>query len=141
MCKCTPQIRTPYCGKGDCVWPHEKEGVRSDRAEELKPEDCPEAIYLDSVGTGTWTDKEDGAWQLKYVRADLCTRPPDAGCVVPEGWKLVPVEPTEEIYNALHAELSGDPDGFSFVEGEWYTKVYKAVLKAAAPQSAQKERE
>ena len=21
MCKCTPSIRTPYCGKGDCVWP------------------------------------------------------------------------------------------------------------------------
>lgn len=21
MCKCTPEIRTPFCGKGDCVWP------------------------------------------------------------------------------------------------------------------------
>lgn len=21
MCRCTPEIRTPFCGKGDCVWP------------------------------------------------------------------------------------------------------------------------
>lgn len=21
MCKCTPEIKTPFCGKGDCVWP------------------------------------------------------------------------------------------------------------------------
>lgn len=30
MCKCTPNIRTPYCGKGECVWPHQKkpEGAR-----------------------------------------------------------------------------------------------------------------
>lgn len=27
MCKCTPNIRTPFCGKGDCVWPHEKKEV------------------------------------------------------------------------------------------------------------------
>lgn len=35
-------------------------------------EECPEAIYLDSVGTGTWADKEDGKWRLKYIRSDLC---------------------------------------------------------------------
>ena len=23
MCKCTPEIRTPYCGKGDCQWPED----------------------------------------------------------------------------------------------------------------------
>lgn len=21
MCKCNPQIKSPFCGKGDCVWP------------------------------------------------------------------------------------------------------------------------
>ncbi len=21
MCKCTPHMRTPFCGMGDCVWP------------------------------------------------------------------------------------------------------------------------
>jgi hypothetical protein len=29
MCQCTPTIRTPYCGKGQCVWPGSKpEGAR-----------------------------------------------------------------------------------------------------------------
>lgn len=23
MCKCTPEIRTPFCGKLDCEWPKE----------------------------------------------------------------------------------------------------------------------
>lgn len=30
MCKCSPEIRTPYCGKGDCKWPEEKVGVREE---------------------------------------------------------------------------------------------------------------
>ena len=25
MCQCTPTTRTPFCGKGDCVWPSQKE--------------------------------------------------------------------------------------------------------------------
>lgn len=29
MCKCTPTIRTPFCGRGDCQWPEQKpEGAR-----------------------------------------------------------------------------------------------------------------
>ena len=24
MCKCNPAIKTPYCGRGDCVWPKYK---------------------------------------------------------------------------------------------------------------------
>jgi hypothetical protein len=30
MCKCTPNIRTPFCGEGDCKWPKDlpKEGQR-----------------------------------------------------------------------------------------------------------------
>ena len=24
MCKCTPGIKTPFCGRGDCVWPRNK---------------------------------------------------------------------------------------------------------------------
>lgn len=27
MCKCRPEIRTPFCGVGDCVWPDKKEGL------------------------------------------------------------------------------------------------------------------
>ena len=28
MCKCTPNIRTPFCGKLGCQWPKQKESVR-----------------------------------------------------------------------------------------------------------------
>ena len=29
MCKCTPNIRTPYCGRGECVWPRDlQQGTR-----------------------------------------------------------------------------------------------------------------
>ncbi len=27
MCKCTPEIRTPFCGKPGCQWPHETRQV------------------------------------------------------------------------------------------------------------------
>lgn len=27
MCKCTPNMKTPFCGKGDCQWP-KQEGIR-----------------------------------------------------------------------------------------------------------------
>lgn len=27
MCKCTPEIRTPFCGKPGCEWPMQKENV------------------------------------------------------------------------------------------------------------------
>jgi len=33
MCKCTPEVRTPFCGKGDCTWPHKKKpGTRESSA-------------------------------------------------------------------------------------------------------------
>jgi hypothetical protein len=27
MCKCTPGIKTPFCGKGDCQWPEQQPKV------------------------------------------------------------------------------------------------------------------
>jgi len=27
MCKCNPQIKSPFCGKGDCIWPKQKTEV------------------------------------------------------------------------------------------------------------------
>jgi hypothetical protein len=35
MCKCTPEIRTPFCGKPGCEWPHKKkpEGARDQPTE------------------------------------------------------------------------------------------------------------
>jgi hypothetical protein len=53
---------------------------------------------------------------------------------IPEGWKLVPIEPTGEMKRAAHISLTGDETG-------WYTsapalaacRYYKAML-AAAPE-------
>ena len=30
MCQCRPEVRTPYCGEGDCKWPEDKSGVREE---------------------------------------------------------------------------------------------------------------
>jgi hypothetical protein len=55
MCKCTPEIRAPFCGKGDCVCPgSKKEGARMsefdgdlDHAwEEYKNGLAPSSIYF-----------------------------------------------------------------------------------------------
>ena len=36
MCKCNPSIKTPYCGKGDCIWPGSKpEGSREDSKDSI----------------------------------------------------------------------------------------------------------
>lgn len=32
MCKCTPNIRTPFCGKLGCVWPEQKPQPKPDDA-------------------------------------------------------------------------------------------------------------
>ena len=29
MCKCTPEIRTPFCGRGDCLPPASREPTES----------------------------------------------------------------------------------------------------------------
>lgn len=53
MCKCTPQIRTPYCGKGDCQWPHEKpEGTRSTMTTNPELPDDVVQIRIDDIKTG-----------------------------------------------------------------------------------------
>ncbi len=34
MCKCTPEIKTPFCGRGDCQWP--KETIQSMQEDRLR---------------------------------------------------------------------------------------------------------
>lgn len=37
MCKCTPEIRTPYCGRGNCINPHDKpQGARSQLPQDVE---------------------------------------------------------------------------------------------------------
>lgn len=46
MCKCTPAIRTPYCGKGECVWPGSKpEGARSSVPQDMEEFIASESYY------------------------------------------------------------------------------------------------
>lgn len=41
MCQCNPAIRTPFCGKGECVWPKQlekqSEGFDPSKEEGLTP--------------------------------------------------------------------------------------------------------
>ncbi len=37
MCKCDPRKRTPFCGKGDCQWPKERDA---------QPETVMEAVVV-----------------------------------------------------------------------------------------------
>ena len=40
MCQCTPNIRTPWCGKGDCVQPGTKpDGARDIEAHQYPPDE------------------------------------------------------------------------------------------------------
>ena len=40
MCKCTPEIRTPFCGKSGCEIP-KQEGVKSEREGAKSDPPCP----------------------------------------------------------------------------------------------------
>lgn len=53
MCKCTPEIRTPFCGKPGCEWPNGKpEGARAsdtpkaDAAEKCIEDDGVELLVV-----------------------------------------------------------------------------------------------
>ena len=45
MCQCDPEIRTPFCGRGDCVWPEQTE-----RPERPGPERFREWCILELMG-------------------------------------------------------------------------------------------
>src|SRR5262245_10446194 len=54
MCQCTPNIRTPYCGRGDCVWPGAKpEGARVDAAATCH---CPHVYTASGPQRSGWSN-------------------------------------------------------------------------------------
>lgn len=53
--------------------------------------------------------------------------------VVPDGYKLVPIEPTESVIDAIHDAISGDSEGYDGRMLDWYTKIYKSAMLSAAP--------
>jgi hypothetical protein len=66
MCKCNPNIRTPFCGKGDCVWP--KPDVQPlTKAEQLEAMKRAIMINMDvsAMWNGMLRETEDG-WKIFY---------------------------------------------------------------------------
>lgn len=50
---------------------------------------------------------------------------------VPEGWKLVPIDPTQEMFDAaFHAPSVGHPE----TSGQSYGSIYKVMVSAAPEQ-------
>lgn len=42
MCKCTPGVRTPFCGAKGCEWPPQRIAMlEAERGPGLKPEPAP----------------------------------------------------------------------------------------------------
>jgi len=58
--------------------------------------------------------------QLKKQNDYLAAR----GCFVPEGYALVPIEPTDKILNAMAEQCDGYNENY-------YFDIYKAMIKAA----------
>lgn len=91
------------------------------------------AEYLDWLTSSVPGPKPDEVKELVAKLYDLAEHFPDAGKVVPEGWKLVPVGPTGEMILELmvcglrHAEYKKgcSPTVNDMVQG------YKAMLAAA----------
>jgi len=67
MCKCTPSIRTPFCGKLGCEWP-KPEGVR----EIDVPEVPPVVVAL----SDQW-DRELRIGEVPPIDADMLRPEPD----------------------------------------------------------------
>ena len=45
MCQCTPEIRTPYCGKGNCQWPEQKVSSSDGHKPHLTV-NCGESVHV-----------------------------------------------------------------------------------------------
>lgn len=49
MCQCTPNIRTPFCGKGDCQWPTQVERNNETLKEKYDKEYPQVSLSLDML--------------------------------------------------------------------------------------------
>jgi hypothetical protein len=82
-----------------------------------------------SVNAGEWHERDDGLWELVIEQS--------AG--VPEGWRLVPVDPTPEMIAALG--FNGDVDlaiGHAAISMD-VANLYRAAIAAAPDQPAAQE--
>lgn len=67
MCKCTPEIRTPFCGKLNCEWP-KPEGTRTVTSPNL-PEESAVADLSKSVDLPQWVTKEAEKYSGRHGRS------------------------------------------------------------------------
>jgi hypothetical protein len=100
----TALLPCPFCGgrmqRRDALWPSEGD---TDAIIHAEPTDCPiEGAF--SIGTADDCVSVAAAWNR---RAPLVLQALDAGQpVAPAGWKLVPIEPTDEMVQAGEDELN-----------------------------------
>lgn len=101
MCKCNPSIRTPFCGKGDCVWPEKAQPVTA--IEHIRRKYKDRMLQLAFVVSG-WSPEPEGqrhgcvlALEGKYIVATGFNGPdrshkPDAAakkCACPDHYPAV----------------------------------------------------
>lgn len=94
-------------------------GDEDDRSEPIK--------YVDEM---TWCAESVGGQEIAYIRADLAAPPAAPG--VPEGWKLVPVEPTDLMFKAA-LRLQGEDAAVAAAPAllSALLKIYRAMLAAS----------
>jgi hypothetical protein len=102
--------------------------------------DAPEHIWLQTAGVWpengefgelTWCSDNQHHDDTLYVRADVVS---GNSPVIPDGWKLVPVEPTPEMQSAAAGAIRFDTTPINKL---WTgNSVYKAMLAAAPQQEA-----
>ena len=65
MCKCNPNVRTPYCGKLGCQWPG-KEGIRKEFGGDQKsPMYCPDCGW--KLVKAHWELEDGSGWVSGYL--------------------------------------------------------------------------
>lgn len=100
-------------------------------------DDRSEVIPREAWGELTWCSESIGGQEVQYVRADLA-RAYAAASGVPEGWVMVPREPTNEMFEA--AASFGGGGGYSRQRGheaiESWAHMLEAAPKPAAPSAA-----
>lgn len=85
----------------------------------IKLPEAKETKFVYHGGNGAFDCGYESGWNAAIAevqRLNATAQPVSDGCKVPEGWKLVPIDPTEEM---LIDGFESEPDeGFS-EEAEW----------------------
>lgn len=111
------------------------------------------AIDWDAAGEGMWINTlegcmtaNEGDWLIKGIKGELYACKPDIfeatyeavdvdadreARGVPQGWKLVPVEPTEAMFTSFSQQID---TGVVYVGG--FLQAYRAMIAAAPPAPA-----